>query len=287
MFLLAWLAVACGRVGVDGEPAHDAGATDATSADAQASTDAQQPPVGPPPLSVWLRPDDGTTNTGDSPPYASLSNESVPDVLVMEIAERLSVRTWPEEMTLPITIATRRVVCDHCSSTWVIAQPEAALEDRWYVLALAGVPSGVVWSEWQRFVTLTDGAHAVRFRYGSDPTLLRLQFCSIDPTKDYVALSFSENVQATGAYSDVLRVTSGKLAVACELPPYPPTPNWQITATCPTLNRAEQITVIVPAGTLESVSGVPAHDLLGNPDMTVSFVPDALEWAGSCAFMYL
>jgi len=45
--------------------------------------------------------------------------------------------------------------------------------------------------------------------------------------------------------------------------------------------------VIVPAGTLESVSGVPAHDLLGNPDMTVSFVPDALEWAGSCAFMYL
>ena len=100
---------------------------------------------------------------------------------------------------------------------------------------------------------------------------------------------FSESVSATGSYADVLRVTSQQLAVSCRVAasPYAASPNWMIEAVCSSLSRTHEATVSVLAGTLVGVTGLPAHDPAGNPTTTLTFVPDALKWAGSCGETYL
>ncbi len=213
--------------------------------------------VGTPPetpLVVSFAIPDITTDSGQTVPsvYMEQGGGVLQDADVQAVAGVLQLLTYPElsavrsQMTvLPANPPPGRNPVNMANPfpgrVTINVVPSQPLSDRWYVLSLSSVPSGVTTD---RSGTTSDarlGAFASRFRPGSGPVIQNLQLCAPSSGGTKAIASFSEGVVIdNNSFPTLFTVTSGTAPSSCAwqvaLPPgapgsHPPQP--QVQFNCP------------------------------------------------------
>ena len=156
--------------------------------------------TGGPPIQLVLRivPADGTTRVGAAIPVVAISgiftHDGLADPDVAQVVGGLSLVTYPEGAKVDATIVAVKAT-DAGQNVNLEVRPAAPLTDRWYALRLHAVPARMGLNYYShKYRKLADGSLEARFRVGSEPSLLAIEFCAKGGTE--TVISFSEPVRA-------------------------------------------------------------------------------------------
>lgn len=152
-------------------------------------------PLRPP---AWFQPMDWSTAVQGTPLQLAVTKggDSVSEEL-LKPGLALHLRTWPEQEVVPSTVkvvAYRAAAGGADKNGYVILEPLAPLQDRWYLLRLPGWPSGWDQGSFPLHTVFENGAVGVRFRPGSQPLWNATRVCQKSPEISAVYLDFSERV---------------------------------------------------------------------------------------------
>ena len=165
----------------------------------------EPPPVRRPPL-VRITPDDHTTNIGDRPLRVVIESARAIDVhLVQALAERVSLRAWPERTAIAASVVPVEVA-GHAAAVELHAT--ARLPDRWVAIEVAPLPAALMWDESAPSLQLPDGARIARVRTGSEPTVASIELCEEAPSL-VVTLRLSEPVEGDAMTALTLHADAG------------------------------------------------------------------------------
>jgi hypothetical protein len=155
------------------------------------------------PLGLVMTPRDGRTAVGAATPALSVSGlfartDPLSDPLVPQLAGDLSLATYPEGARVEGSVVAVLASGTDFPGAQVRLEFHAStpLPDRWYALRLRTVPARThLDSAGLPFRSLADGAIEARFRIGSEPSPLAIDFCRKGGTETFIA--FSEPVHAS------------------------------------------------------------------------------------------
>lgn len=153
---------------------------------------------------------DGTTNVAQGPFPVRFDRGGVPleASTTARLSARLTMRTWPERDTVPVT-----TMVDPTStgdSVVISVSPVSLLQDRWYSLEFGSPEDGLRSQQ-----TFDDGVWGVRLRPGSHPAARLIMFCGSDevPGMKFI-VGFSEPVTADTP-ANAFAVHRDGVAVSC------------------------------------------------------------------------
>ena len=222
---------------------------------------------------VTLSPVDGTTATDGMAIALTLTDPgSVLDPATVErMRSAVVLATWPEKTNVAATVTT--MVVGGSTDALLRVTPTSALADRWYVLALTDLPSGVVPA-----TLLPDGSVAVRFRPASQPRVRTVEICEKEVPGAKLVLTFSEPVTYPPVVSDLVSLSIDGAASPCDV--YD-APVGGLYLSCAQLTGTSHAAISVGTG-IQGVTGVAMQPAAFNVDVATlasnggcrKFVPD-------------
>jgi hypothetical protein len=190
---------------------------------------------------LFFSPDDGSTAQSTGAVDLVLSSGAVSIVtqtLLSDVAGRVVFQTWPEGDAVPF--GTTLGDGPAAGQMRVTVTPQAALDDRWYLVKLGSVPSMVLPE-----ARLEDGSAGTRFRPGSHPRVASIQICRNDASSGKLLVTFSEAVTFAGPTEGIVSLSiAGSPSTCMQYGSQGDT----LLFTCGLLAGAETATIAVGAG---------------------------------------
>jgi hypothetical protein len=133
----------------------------------------------------------------------------VDQALLTDVAGRLVFQTWPEgdAVAFGSQVSTDAPGVD---TVTIAVTPQAALDDRWYLVKLSSVPPAV-----RPQALLEDGSAGTRFRPGSHPRVASIQICRNDASSGKLLVTFSEAVMFYAATESIVSLSFAGSASVC------------------------------------------------------------------------
>jgi hypothetical protein len=167
---------------------------------------------------------DGKTYMFVSPPDMSTSAENLQIAvwaekqgatshdLLLAVASRVSLVTWPELATVPVAVALEEPADIYATQPYakVVVTPTASLAYRWYALKVTQLPDPLVLRPSGAY-KLPSGEMVARFRFGAEPQVVQIEELphASDPSAPYsISVELSEAVPVATATSAITLVGS-------------------------------------------------------------------------------
>ncbi len=178
------------------------------------------------------------------------------------LVQHLSLRTYPADVLVPVTIDLEQLDSGSPGSAWVL-HPDSSLEAGWYAVVLAPESKLGLSQGHQR----ADGGFENRFRVGSQPLLTGVGACASDDLSllPKLRLDFSELVTLPAGDPPIDVVVDGTTP-SCVVydPSSPGNPGMGLTCTPPIPASAASITVTVGTGIVSASSGLALESSAGS-----------------------
>jgi len=232
---------------------------------------------------------DLATAVGPTTPRIVIDNlgDPVDAALLSALASRVSLRTWPELREVSGNFRTQAVSSDRGGDrrAYVEARLGEPLADRWYVLRLDALPSGLSWPMYGAQHVFSDGSFGVRFRVGSEPTLRAIRACNRGNGRFSFLLDFSERVVAESDIASVVQITQHGATCRATSEAARPVGDDSITQECSPFDVTRSVEVTLNSG-LRSLAGATVG--LPQGGARHAFTVDALqEWGTGCRILRL
>lgn len=198
---------------------------------------------------VWFEPTDFSTDTGTSTPKLGIQTtaNAIDSAMLDLITKKVSLVLWPELTAVDASAVLEDVPpSDHETKRYyVVLQTANALENRWHLIKLELLPSGVSFQPAARSVALPDGSQGSRFNPGSELNLQDVRFCEKEGGVHRVLFRFSENCVIDESYNGTLVQIAQEAILDCAADEVPTAahPGREIGYVCKGFDKAKSVSL--------------------------------------------